>query len=113
MSRERARRRQEREALLEQQRAARAREVARRSRRRAVVATLRRPFSVVRRPRRPGSALRRARVRQDAWLAGVLLAANVLVWIVSPSWVLRGVVAALCVLAWPLLVVLAFDRRRL
>jgi hypothetical protein len=113
VSRERARRRAEREALLERQRAARAREVARRARRRAVVAAVRRPFAQLsRRRRRPDSALRRQRTRQDGALGAAVFAANGLLWLFEPSWLLRGTAAVVSLLAWPLLVVLAFDRGR-
>jgi hypothetical protein len=113
MSKERARRRAEREALAERQRAVRAREVARRARRRRFTAALHRPLTpLVRRRRRSDSALRRMRARQDGALAGVVLAVNGLLWLFEPSWVLRGTAAAASVLAWPLLVVLVFDSRR-
>jgi hypothetical protein len=114
VSRDRARRRAEREALAEQQRAARAREVVRRARRRAVAAALRRPLALMLpgRRRRPASALRRMRARQDGALVTAILAGNGLLWLVEPSWVLRGAAATVSVLAWPLLIVLVFDRSR-
>ena len=116
MSKERARRRAEREALLEAQRAARARQVAARARRRAVGAALRRPFGALAgsagRRHRPDSALRRARVRQDGALMAGLLCLNGVLWLFEPSWLLRGAVAVVTVIAWPVLVVLVFDRDR-
>ena len=114
MSKDRARRRVERDALLARQRATRAREVARRARRRALVTALRRPVTALARrgARRPDSALRRLRARQDGVLAAALFAGNGLLWLFEPAWLLRGSVAVLTVLAWPLLVVLVFDRGR-
>ncbi|HEY6795391.1 MAG TPA: hypothetical protein VI248_12005 [Kineosporiaceae bacterium] len=113
MSKQRARRRAEREALAERQRAARARVAARRARRRALLAALRRPLApLIRGRRRPDSSLRRMRARQDAALASAVLAGNGLLWLFEPSWVLRGAVAVVSTLAWPVLVVLVFDSRR-
>jgi hypothetical protein len=79
------------------------------------VAALRRPVERVRARttrRRPDSALRRARSRQDGALAAALFALNGVLWLFEPSWLVRGGVAAISVLAWPLLVVLVFDRDR-
>jgi len=113
MSKERARRRVEREALQERQRAARAREVARRARRRALVAAARRPLApFTGRRRRPDSALRRLRARQDGALLAALVAGNGVLWLFEPSWVLRGTIAVISTIAWPLLIVLVFDRDR-
>jgi hypothetical protein len=118
VSKERARRRVEREALQEAQRAARARQVARRARRRAVVAAVRRPLvglaglvGLGGRRRPPDSALRRMRARQDGALAAALVSINGVLWLFEPSWLLRGGAAVTSVLAWPLLIVLVFDRR--
>jgi hypothetical protein len=115
VSKERARRRAEREAVLARQKADRTREVARRARRRALTTAVRRPFvalSTGRRSRRPDSALRRHRARQDGALAAALFAVNGVFWLLEPAWLLRGAGVVLSVLAWPLLVVLVFDRRR-
>jgi hypothetical protein len=115
VSKERARRRAEREVLLEQQRQARAREVARRARHRAVVAAARRPLTVLQARtarRRPDSALRRVRARQDGALAAALFAGNGVLWLFEPSWLVRGGAVAASVLAWPVLLVLVFDRGR-
>jgi hypothetical protein len=110
VSRERARRRAEREAVLARERAVRARQVARRARRRALAAALRRPFAALAPRHRPDSALRRRRGRQNGALAAALFSVNGLLWLVQPSWLLRGSVAVVSLLAWPLLVVLVFDR---
>jgi hypothetical protein len=113
MSKDRARRRAEREVLAARARVARTRETARRDRRRSLAAALRRPLVPLgRRRRRPDSALRRLRARQDGTLAAAIFAGNALLWLFEPAWALRGVVAVVSVLAWPLLVVLVFDRGR-
>jgi len=112
MSKERAQRRAEREAALAVARAARAREVARRARRRALLAALRRPFGGLAGRRRPDSALRRARARQDGALMAGLVSLNGVLWAFESSWLLRGAAAVTTLLAWPLLVVLVFDRDR-
>lgn len=113
MSRERARRRAEREAAAAVARQARAREVARRARRRAVRRVLARPLALVatRRPR-PDSALGRRRARQNGALLAALFVGNGVLWLFQPSWLLRGSALALSALAWPLLVVLVYDRGR-
>ena len=112
MSKDRARRRAEREVLAEAARQARAKQVARRARWRSVVGAVRRPWLALRPRRRPESALRRARQRQNGGLAAALLALNGVLWLFEPSWLLRGSAVVLSVLAWPLLVVVIFDRGR-
>lgn len=64
------------------------------------------------RRRRPDSPLRRHRARQNGTLLAVLVALNGLLWLTPATWTLRGAALVLSVLAWPLLVVLVFDRRR-
>ncbi len=112
MSKERARRRAEREAAAELE-AARA---ARRARWN-VLSTLRRiraatPVSPA--PARPTprqTALGRHRARQNGALLAVLVPVNAVVWLLQPSWPWRLGTLAATALAWPLLVVVLFDRR--
>jgi Flp pilus assembly protein TadB len=115
VSRERARRRAEREAAA----AALASRQARRDRwrqlsgldrlRRLVRARSGRTPQPTRRPN--SSALGRQRARQNGLLLAVLVPVNAVYWLLQPSWPWRigGVVAS--AIAWPLLVVLLFDRR--
>jgi len=107
MSKERARRRAQREAQAAVERQRRAREQVRRTRVRAVRARLTSPM---RRSAEPNSALARQRRRQNGVLLAGLVAVNAVVWLLSPSWLLRGAVIVLCLLAWPLLLVVCFDR---
>jgi len=105
MSKERARRRTERLAVLEKEKAARARKVARRQRRRAVVRRLtpgRLPSS--------GRLHRRSR-GQRIGIVVVPVAAAALVWLLVPDVPLRIVLTAMIVIAVPALVVLVLGRR--
>jgi Flp pilus assembly protein TadB len=115
MSKERARRRAEREAAAEAERQRRARAVQRRAGRRRLVAPLARILERWgRRLRRFGGAdsvLTRRRRTQDAALLAVLIVANAVLWYVEPRWSLRWTAIAVCVLAWPLLTVMLFNRR--
>ena len=115
MSKERARRRAEREAAEAAARQKRARTVRRRARRRALTAPVTRvaggAWSGLRRATWGASPLTRRRRAQDAALLAVLVMLNVLVWVFEPSWTLRWVLLGVCVIAWPLLVVLLFNRR--
>ena len=110
MSKERARRRAEREAVahLEAARAARrARwhvlQRLRRSRPPAAPAPAR--------PARADSALGRQRARENGVLLAALVAANAVYWLVQPSWPWRLGALVATALAWPVLVVVLFDRR--
>ncbi len=110
MSKERARRRAEREAA-EQLEATRA---ARRARWN-VLARLRRVRAATPPPARPpqkaSSALGRHRARQNGALLAVLVPVHAVHWLLQPSWAWRiGAIVATLVL-WPLLVVVIFDRR--
>jgi hypothetical protein len=122
MSRDRARRRAEREAAaaLERERAARVRR--RRERRAAAGRVLALPF----RPalallRATGAlvddrdgrrtALGRARGRENGVLLATLLALHAVLWLLTGSWLLRVSALVLTVLAWPVLTVMFFDRR--
>jgi Flp pilus assembly protein TadB len=110
VSKERARRRAEREAA--------GRLTAARAARRArwnVLARLRRarpPASP--RPARPAkvaSAIGRHRARQNGVLLAALVAVNAVYWLVQPSWSWRLGALVATALAWPMLVVVLFDRR--
>src|SRR3954471_18651229 len=105
MSRERARRRAERLAVLEREKAVRARKVARRQRRRAVVRRLtpgRLPSS--------GRLHRRSRA-QRIGIVVVPLVAAIAVWVLVPDLALRVVLTAMIVIAVPALVVLVLGKR--
>ena len=109
MSKERARRRAEREAAT-QLTAARAARQARWN----VLARLRRA-----RPRnatppggaRRSSALGRQRVRQNATLLAVLVPVHAVYWLLQPAWPWRVGALFATALVWPVLVVVLFDRR--
>ncbi|MFI6071026.1 hypothetical protein ACIA5C_05455 [Actinoplanes sp. NPDC051343] len=105
MSKERARRRAERLAVLEREKAVRARKVARRQRRRAVVRRLtpgRLPSS--------GRLHRRSRA-QRIGIVVVPLVAAIAVWVLVPDLALRVVLTAMIVIAVPALVVLVLGKR--
>src|SRR3954465_6550261 len=104
MSKERARRRAERQAVLEREKASRARKVARRLRRRALVRTLT--------PRIPSSGVlhRRSR-RQRIGIAVVPVLAAVAVWLLVADDGLRIVLTAMIVIAVPAVVVLVLGKR--
>jgi Flp pilus assembly protein TadB len=104
MSKERARRRVERLAVLEKQKAARARKVARRLRRQA----FRR--SLVPKRRGSGRLYRRSRAER-AGIAVVPVVAAVAVWLLVPDLALRIVLTAMIVLVLPALVVVVLGRR--
>jgi hypothetical protein len=110
VSKDRARRRAEREAAAQLQ-AARA---ARRARWN-VLARLRRarpPAS--QRPARPAkvaTAIGRHRARQNGVLLAALVAVDAVYWLLQPSWPWRLGALAATALIWPVLVVVLFDRR--
>jgi Flp pilus assembly protein TadB len=104
VSKERARRRAERVAVLEKEKAARARKVARRQRRRAALRRM---------TPRLGSAgrlHRRSRAQRIGIVVVPLLAALV-VWLLVPDPALRIVLTAMIVIAVPALVVLVLGKR--
>jgi Flp pilus assembly protein TadB len=111
MSKERARRRAEREAETALLAAARAEREAgaarRRERRRRLKALLPRP---VRHARQSGIRARRRRT-QNAGVLVLFLAVQAAAWLFFPSWTARFAVLALSVLFLPVFVTLAFDRR--
>jgi hypothetical protein len=119
VSKARARRRAEREAAEALARRRTERHRARVARTRAVRTALVHPVAAVRpgRSPRPGArrpvstALGRLRARQNGLLLAVLVGAHTLLWLLVPSWWVRGSALVLTALAWPLLLVLFFDRR--
>jgi Flp pilus assembly protein TadB len=110
VSKERARRRAEREAVAQLE-AARA---ARRARWN-VLTRLRRARPAVApapaRPARQDTALGRERARENGVLLAALVAVNAVYWLLQPAWPWRLGAIAATALAWPVLVVVLFDRR--
>ncbi|MCM4081482.1 hypothetical protein [Paractinoplanes hotanensis] len=104
MSKERARRREERLAVLEKEKAARARKVARRQRRRQLVKRL------TPRTRKTGQLYRRTRSQRLGILLGLAVAVAA-VWLLVPELSLRIVLTAVLVLAAPALVVVVLGRK--
>jgi len=105
VSKERAQRRAERLAVLEKEKAARARRSARRQRRRAVVNSLKPK-------RRPSSGVLYKRSRtQRTGIAVIPLIVALLVWFLVPDLALRLVLIAMIVLVLPALVVVVLGRR--
>jgi hypothetical protein len=104
VSKERARRRAERLAVLEKEKAVRARRVARRVRRRTLVSKLR--------PRlgRTGTVHRFTR-REKTGIVVVPLVAVAAVWFLIPDLGLRVVLILLIVLILPALTAVALGRR--
>jgi Flp pilus assembly protein TadB len=115
MSKERARRRADREREAAIKAAARAAEAERRERREARKQALRR-VTTDRLPRLTpvgrdtGSLARRRRVQRGLLLA-LLLALNVLVWFLRPDWEARLAAVIVSVLAFPVLQTLLLPRR--
>ncbi len=109
MSKERARRRAERETAAAAARAVRERSQRRRARWSALRARLVPRRTTPRTGR--DSALARHRARQNGLLAAVVVAVNAVLWLLSPSWLVRGGAAVLTLLVWPVLLVVLFDRR--
>jgi hypothetical protein len=104
LSKERAKRRAERLAVLEQEKAVRARRVARRERRGALLRRLKPRFG------RDGRLYHRSR-RQRIGIVVVTLLAVVAVWTLIPDLPLRIILTAMLVLAVPALVVVVLGRR--
>ncbi|GGN04275.1 hypothetical protein FHR83_001223 [Actinoplanes campanulatus] len=104
MSRERARRRAERLAVQEREKAVRARRVARRDRRRVFLRSLKPRFG------RDGRLYHRSR-RQRIGIVVVTLLAVAAVWTLIPDLPLRIILTAMLVLAVPALVVVVLGRR--
>ena len=104
MSKERARRRAERLAVLEREKAGRARKVARRQRRRTLISSLKPRFGS------DGRLYRRSR-RQRIGIVVVAAVAIAAVWVLIPDPALRVILTAMIILATPALVVVVLGRR--
>jgi hypothetical protein len=108
VSKERARRRVEREQAAAVLAAARAAEAERKRRRdqrvRAVTSRLPRP------PKRPTGLLAQRRRRENGALLAALVALNVLVWIFFGDWAIRLAALVVSLLAAPVLHTLMFRR---
>ena len=114
MSKERAQRRAEREREAAIRTAARAAEAERQERRAARTRALKR-HTTDRLPRlrpvgRDTGALARRRRIQRGLLVALLLALNVLVWVVRPDWEARLAALVVSLLAFPVLQVLLVRR---
>ena len=104
MSKERARRRTERLAVLEEEKVARARRAARRQRRRALAKKLT--------PRRKRTGRLHVFTRAEkAGVAVIPLVAAAAVWLLVPEVALRLVLIAMIVLVLPALTVVVLGRR--
>jgi len=116
VSKERARRRAEREREAAIRSAARAAQQERRERRAARARVVRRATTgrlprLTPRGRQTGPLARRRRV-QTSLLLALLVALNILVWVVRPDWPARLAALVVTVLAAPVLSVLLLPRRR-
>jgi Flp pilus assembly protein TadB len=114
VSKERARRRAERQHEAALRQAARAAEQERRERRQARARALRAVTVDRVRPAPVGRAdgiLARRRRRQHTWLLVGLVLLNLLVWVVRPDWPARLGALVVTVLAFPVLRLLLFSRR--
>ncbi len=107
MSKERARRRAERLVVEEREKAVRARRVARRQRRRAIIRRVTPRIRVG----SDGRLYHRSR-RQRIGIVVVPLIAIAAVWLFIPETALRILLTVLLVLAAPALVVVVLGRRR-
>ena len=104
MSKERARRRAEKLVVLEREKAARARKVARQNHLRSLRSSLKPNVG------RSGRLYYRSR-RQRVGIVVVTLIAIAAVWFVIPDLALRVILTAMIVLAVPALVVVVLGRR--
>ena len=111
MSRERARRREERERVAAAARADRERRQAKEARRRQRRVALRARLPRRTRWRRQQGVLARRRRFENGVIAVLWLAAEALVWLLTSDPWLRGAALLLGVLALPVLVTLTLDRR--
>ncbi|HEX4698175.1 MAG TPA: hypothetical protein VH857_02305 [Actinomycetes bacterium] len=111
MSRERARRRDERERLAAAQRARRERRDARAARRRATAASARSLVPRRTRWRRQQGILARRRRTENAVIAILFLGVQSAVWLLTSDPWIRATALVLGLLALPVLVTLALDRR--
>jgi hypothetical protein len=114
VSKERARRRAEREHEAGLRAAARAAEQERRERQAARKRALRARTTGRLRVRRSGrqtGVLAQRRRRQDAGLAAVMVFLNVLVWVARSDWEARLAALVVSVLAYPVVRLLLFSPR--
>ncbi|GLW97346.1 hypothetical protein [Microtetraspora sp. NBRC 16547] len=111
MSKERARRRAEREAERERRAAEHALREARVARRRKLRGRLTAVLPRRVRVARPGGLLARRRREQNAVLAVLWLLTQVLAWLLLDGWAARLGVLILSILLIPVLVTVVFDRR--
>lgn len=111
MSRERARRRAEREQELARRRAERERRDARAARRRAAKAAFVARIPRRTRWRRQQGLLARRRRLQNGLIVALLVASQVVVWLLTPDPWLRAGALVFALLATPVLVTLVLDRR--
>jgi Flp pilus assembly protein TadB len=116
MSKERARRRTQREHEAALRASARAAEQERRERRAARAQAVRR-VTTDRLPRRtrtarPTGTLARRRRGRTSLVLALLVALNVLVWVLTGAWANRLAAVVVSVLAAPVLVTLLVPRRR-
>jgi Flp pilus assembly protein TadB len=114
VSKERARRRAERERVAAIKAAARAAEAERRDRRQVRRQALRRATDRLhlRGPARPTGVLARRRRIQTSLLFALLVALNVLVWVARPDWRARLAALIVTVLAAPVLATVLIPPRR-
>jgi hypothetical protein len=108
MSKERARRREEREREAAIVRAARAREAEKRERRAARNRAVR--GLVPKRHSRQTGALAERRRRQAGVTIALVIAVNVLVWVFIPGWPARAMTLIVSLLAAPVLHTMLFRR---
>ncbi|MGI5490603.1 hypothetical protein [Microtetraspora malaysiensis] len=111
MSKERARRRAERETERERRAAERAVREARAARRRELRGRLTAVLPRRVRVARQGGLLARRRRDQNAVLAVLWFLAQVIAWLLLDSWAARLGVFVLSILLIPVLVTIVFDRR--
>jgi hypothetical protein len=103
-------RRAEREREADQRRVAAERRESKRARRRSAVATVTPKWRRTRWHRQQGLLARRRRIENGVILC-LVLASQLAVWLLTPDWWLRSAAAMLALVATPVLVTLALDRR--
>ena len=111
MSRERARRREERLQVAARERAVRERRAARTARRRASASALRSRLPRRTRWRRQQGLLARRRRAENGLIVLLYLAAETVAWLLFPDPWVRAAAVLVGLLALPVLVTLALDRR--
>jgi hypothetical protein len=109
VSKERARRRAEREAVAARAEKVRAVRLARAAGRRRLFGRLRGLAPA--RQRRPGGVLARRRRAQNGGVFLVFLVVQCLAWLLCETWTARLAVFGLSIFLVPVVVTLAFDRR--